>query len=134
MPSDPTFLNWTTEPAVYMPQVLTVADENVRPTCAIGGVSSFGIVARQFALGPGSVVSVATAQLFAGNDLTYSVSFTPALSNGDTIVINPATGEVTGRVGTVFPPAHDTSYTVTVTASNACGSASAAPFIMELDF
>lgn len=132
--NDPNFLNWVSDPAVYMPQVLAKTDQNVQALCPLGGVFSYGILSDQFVLGPGASVTFATAQLFVGNELTYSVQFTPALSFGDSITINSTTGEITARVGTVFPPAHDTTYVVTVTATNSCGSATSRPFLIRLDF
>lgn len=133
-PNDPRFLDWVTDPAVYMPQVLAVADQNVTALCPQGGVFVFGILSDVFLLGPGATTTIATAQLFVGNNLRFSVSFTPALSFGDVIAIDPITGVITATVGTTFPPAHINTYVVTVTATNACGSATSRPFLITLDF
>lgn len=134
VPNDPRFLNWVTDPAVYMPQVLALADQNVRATCPGGGVFVFGVLSDVFLLGPGSTTTFPSAQLFVGNNLTFSINISPAPGFGDVIFINPTTGDVTAIVGTQFPPFHDTIYTVTVTATNRCGSATSKPFLIELEF
>jgi hypothetical protein len=121
---DKDFLSWVAVPAVYMPQVLAVVDE--KQVCAAGSAPTFS--------GPiGPDVSVddnpfnfQTAPFFSGSNLTYTMV---AIDNNDpsdsSISINSTTGEITVITGFI-----GSNYTVTVTATNACGSATSDTFNM----
>lgn len=118
-PIDQGFLNWVNDPAVYMPQVLAIVDQ--RLSCTDGSAPTLiSTIPNQIVSAAGVPVVVALAPFFSGGNLTYSISVTPALTGGDSITINPTTGELTllyGGDGTRV-------YAVTVTATNGCGSVS----------
>lgn len=115
MPINDHFLPWTAKPAVYMPQVLAIVDENVttRPNC-VDGISPLNIatIPTQNIAG---TVDIPTAQAFIGTNLVFSIISNATLPNA--AVINPVTGVVTAT-------ALEDSFQVTVIARNACGSAS----------
>lgn len=104
------FLAWTSNPAVYMPQVLAIADG--RLVCAAGtGPMLISAIPDDTDT---EVDTFNITSHFSGDNLTYSlVSTTPALSGDDTITVSPG-GVVSFDVST--------QYTVTVMAANACGS------------
>lgn len=127
---DPGFVTWTAKPAVYLPQVLAIPDEKVlvlrthsetnacdslRPV-VIGSIPTQVTVAL-------ITLFVPTAQVFQGNDLTFSLSVvqTAGPVQGTTISINTATGVVEVSPD---PGVSDQLFNVTVTATNQCGSAS----------
>lgn len=110
------FLAWTADPAVYMPQVLAVADPRYSLTCPVLPAVVGTIPAQVVPFG--APVTVATAQAFTpGTGLFYTVSATPA-PGLNTVTINSTTGAVTL---TSSPDGGAT--TVTVTAANSCGIA-----------
>ncbi len=117
------FLNWTSDPGVYMPQVLAIVDQRVT-TCEFGIPTFIGTIANVEETGGfGSPISIPTASHFTGHNLTFAISsITPALAAGDTLVINPNTGVITGSIFT------ENVYSVVVTASNPCGLASSNAF------
>jgi hypothetical protein len=111
------FLTWTTTPAVYMPEVLAIPD----PTPAVCVPPTFsGTIPPN---NTSTSFSFPTAPFFTGNNLTYSITFTPD-SPPFEISISPTTGVVTVTPGGFFSP-------VTVTATNRCGSASSNAFLVE---
>lgn len=106
------FMDWIATPAVYMPQVLAIVDEDVTNVCT-DVVSTVGSIDPQ----PATFTFSAAGFFSATGTLTYSLSIDPALTGGDSIVIDANTGVVTGVTNGI------TTYTVTITAANLCGSA-----------
>lgn len=116
-------LAWTANPAVYLPQVLAIPDDQViipdpaDPICT--PVPAF---TARFADVSGTSpydASVDASTHFSGAGLHYSISVAPALVAPDSITINANTGVITIQSRNA-----PTNYTVTVTAANLCGSAS----------
>jgi hypothetical protein len=128
--------NWVSDPAVYMPQVLAISDEAVNINiqgpagCGDGNVVLIGPIPdppdADVTFGPVTVV-VPTAPFFTGNNLVFSethvsvVPFPPPFNIQPIISINSSTGVVSVTGGDVSPA----TVTMNVTASNACGSATA---------
>lgn len=110
---------WVATPAVYLPQVLAIPDEKVSFSNVCQAPLVVGILGN---LNPvTSVTTVPTAQVFSGQGpLTFSVAFTSDNPTSSTVVINQA-GFV--RI-TPFIGGTDVLLTITVTATNVCGSAS----------
>jgi len=112
------FLDWTADPAVHMPQVLAIADEKVvvpDPYCALPVVTA--PLPNTGAINGGTVVIDAAAAFTPAAGLTYTFTHT-ALPGGATVTGNvPAAGDVTIHAGAPG------SFTVSVTATNSCGSA-----------
>lgn len=144
-------LAWTGTPAVYMPQVLAVADQRVTSLCTTTGFLPSLISPIPDAIGNQGVYDPTTdiprsfnsPTHFSGNNLTYAItSITAApIGGGDPSVcyiglippqifaINPTTGVVTL---TVLNGGGDCIWSVTVQASNEC-SAVADTFDVEID-
>lgn len=117
-------LGWTAKPAVYMPQVLAIADSRVTPVApACTGTVTYTGPANIDNLLSGNSFVVNYAPLFAGDaPITYSEVTTVSNGTGNPsdCSINSSTGVLTcTNIGNGF-------YLVTVTATNACGSASKA--------
>lgn len=118
-PVDQAFLNWVNDPAVYMPQVLAIVDQ--RSGCSDGAPPVQTATIPSLAIGTlGPSAPIPLAPYFSGSGITYTYSVTPALSGGDIISVDPITGvlSITNEGDGVRV------YTVVVTASNNCGSAS----------
>ncbi|MBA2651108.1 MAG: hypothetical protein H0U73_02380 [Tatlockia sp.] len=131
------FSSWVAEPAIYLPQVLAISDEKifvpVAPPTPCTGVTLIGAIPDQSTT---TQITIATAPFFSGSSpLNFSVTFVPPPPDSGvediTVTIDPSTG-----VLTIIPGAAGEEYTfpVTVTARNACGTASTtftvvAPFI-----
>lgn len=114
-------LAWTSTPAVYLPQVLAIADgKTTFPGCPDGAVPTFIGTIPDLTSNTGSF---SVASFFTGNNLIYAVSTTTPLAVGDTISINSA-GVITYSF-TNNPP-----YDVIVTATNRCGSITSNTFTL----
>lgn len=118
-------VSYTADPAVYLPQVLAIPDEDVQipaPSCTnVPTLTGVPIPALSAPVG-GSDTSAA-APSFAGSGITFSISPpTPALPAGDTLTINPTTGVITADNQSGSTSAQDV--TATVTATTSCGSVS----------
>ena len=118
--ADP-FLDWTADPAVHMPQVLAIPDEEVlRPSCQPGVpsvISTLPPVIVDF----DTVTSFDVAAAFSpGSGLTYTVTTTGPLLGTVVTPNSPVPGDVT--IDTTGTSGDGTDFTVLVTASNSCGS------------
>jgi hypothetical protein len=120
--------SWINEPAIYLPQVLAIADSSVdlpqpppAPTCS--PLILVGTIPQQTMVSP---TMIPTNNIFSGTPpFTYTVSIsdvstgavTPTVSidSFGTILVNP---NPTGTGGVNY------TFTVNVTATNACGTAS----------
>lgn len=113
----PSISKWTSKPAVYLPQVLAIPDQRVTTTSCIapaliGTLPDLPDVSED--------TTIETSTVFSGSGLTYSMSISPDPAPSD-VTINPATGSI------FIDPAgggETVTWTVTVTATNSCGSAS----------
>lgn len=121
-----TFLEWTSIPAVKMPQVLAIADEQVRKVPGCIPPTFNGTIADQIAVA-GSILTFNSPSQFSGANLTYSETHVNTAGATPTISINPTTGVLTATAGS------GSVNSVTITATNACGSVSSNTFIAELD-
>ncbi len=117
-PRNSGFENWVSEPAVYVPQVLTKTEEKIEPnTCPNGIKATFlgGLNPNQTTFS--GIGNVNFAPYFSGTDLTYAIaSISPAFSGTDTVTIDPITGVLSFNSDT-------TLYHVVVSATNSCGIA-----------
>jgi len=104
---------WISEPAVYMPQVLAISDEEICTPPTLSGVPDSFI---SIAVNPGATAEYPTALFFSSGDsvLTFSATGLPAGS-----FIDPVTGIVTLVNNVPFP---GSSGTIFVTATDDCGS------------
>ncbi len=121
---DHDLINWMSNPAVYMPQVLAVTDQHIHPICPVGNIPIALATIPDFELTEGlspPVVNFTVAPSFGGKGLTYTLLVSPALVNGDNITINPKTGVVTATNGLVLDALD--IYTISVIAQNPCGAA-----------
>lgn len=114
---------WTADPAVYMPQVLAITDENVvsPPSCAL--VTLVTPIPDQGTFSVDGSFSVAGN--FAGRNITYTITTSSATpdANGNNATIDPTTGLVSITAGDVAE-----TFFLNVTATNACGSVSSGFF------
>jgi len=126
------FKKWTSDPAVYMPQVLTVQDQSILittppPSCALIIPSLLSVIANQGTFTVDSTFPVAPN--FGGDNLTYSITpITPFI--GSTVTINSATGVVSVHI--VHGPV-TVSGTFTVTATNCLGAITSNIFTITLN-
>ena len=128
-PVSDNLLAWTAQPAVYLPQVLSIVDPNVitpTPPCPPGAlpklISSIPNITVPFG---GASLNVDESVHFSGSNLIFSlVSVAPVNPN----ITVSSTGVLQVRTGSiVFVP-----YTVVIQASNACGSVLSNPFTYTL--
>lgn len=109
------FLTWASDPAVYLPQVLAIPDEDI--VCSAPPPVAISTLTLDDVTGTSTInTSVAFTP---GSGLTYSiVAITPTPSPGQTVTINSTTGVVTAVNGA------GTTNTVVVTigARNICGA------------
>lgn len=136
MPVNQDLQTWTADPAVYMPQVLAIPDEAVRvttvhrpsgPVCT-PPINLGQIPSQTFPNGFESTDSINTAPYFGNTQgVTYSatglptqppVSHASAIPVPSGLSIDSVTGMISGTYSGFFVD------TVTVTATNACGSTS----------
>lgn len=123
---------WTSNPAIYMPQVLAIPDEGLVITTP---VTSCGLTAPSFLTpitdhGPfiGDDSFPVTAN-FGGPDLTYTINTeTPFTTPGNDVTIDPTSGLIS--IATV--PSVD-STTISVTATNCTGSVTSNTFVVSID-
>lgn len=117
-PRNSGFENWISEPAVYVPQVLTKTEEKIEPnTCPNGIRAAFlgGLNPDQTTFS--GIGNVNFASYFSGTDLTYAItSISPAVSAPNVVTIDPTTGVLSFNVS-------GTLYDVVVSATNSCGTA-----------
>lgn len=113
------FTSWMSEPAVYMPQVLAIADQrDVNKNICTAATPTFaGPIPNQ--LGRGTITFNSPTH-FTGDNLVYTLTHTntPGSGSRPTITINPGTGVVTWKSN-----GHSWSTTMTITATNPCGVA-----------
>ena len=136
-------LGWVTDPAVHMPQVLAIPDEQLSLVCNAGQVPTLLSALPNFNGASGDTIVDFNAHIFnspthfGGAQLKYSLStsivFTsgpPPTPSGSLIFsINSTTGAVTLEANTDIS---DTEYMLTIVAANACGSTSSS-FLVEID-
>jgi Putative Ig domain len=109
---------WVAEPAVYIPQVLAIAVRHECPPPAVIGTGLGNIGNLAFPVGPLLISLNAYFTSQSGQFLTF---FASGLPSG--ITLNPATGVISGIVVDAAPPTGNLGvYTVTVTATDPCGS------------
>ncbi len=115
VPVSDDLLAYTSDPAVYMPQVLAIPDQQVVDGCPVNQPSFTGTIAGQTS-GPASTQTYNSPTQFVGDGLTYSVSFVQTTGAGfpTTVTVNSSTGVVTAR-GT------RSTNNITITATNPCG-------------
>lgn len=116
---------WVATPAVYLPQVLAIPEENVSfplncaPPRLIGTLPNLPDLITD--------ATIQTSQVFAGGPFTFSkiVSPSPAPSS---VSINPTSGVIT--IDTVRDRFATHTFLITVTATNACGSTPTSFFVV----
>ena len=130
------FKKWTSDPAIYMPQVLAITDEKLQtttptPSCALLAPALLSAIA-----GPPLFHvdgTFPTAANFSGDNLTFTITqvtpFAPFPTPTTTVTINPTTGVVSVHDG--LPPAQ-TNGTFTVTATNCLGSVTSNVFTISV--
>lgn len=121
VPAAPTddFLPWTANPAVYMPQVLAIVDPRFisTNTCPPGSAPT-ALAIPDFSDISGDIV---LTPFFTGANLTYTVTVDGPIVPGDFVSIS-------GNVLSYSAFEKEGPYDVTVTATNACGSATSNTF------
>lgn len=107
---------WASTPAVYMPQVLAIAESRVNlPPVCLNGVPALVSDVQNFV---GDALFAPITQHFSGQNLTYSiVSITPALTTANFIEITDD-----GRLFISLLPGNTTVYSVVARAANDCGA------------
>jgi hypothetical protein len=129
-PSPNPLARWVSVPAIYVPQVLAVADEAVSvgiipPACNLPIVVQ--TIPNVFIEAPDNV-DIPTAYAFSSaSPLTYSITNTDPGEN--TLTIDPSTGIINVVAPGFVVPFR--SITVNLTARNSCGPASTS-FIIEI--
>lgn len=118
------FVNWVGNPAVYMPQVLAIADGRTT-LCEAPDVIASAIPPVEDVTAPNFTFDVPTASSFNGNGSTLTFSMVQEtnmdLGTPPVITINSTTGVVTIQT---FDQPYSGVSNITVTASNGCKSAS----------
>lgn len=125
-PVSDNLLAWTADPAVYMPQVLAIADSSFQIQCS-GPIKYIGptnpATLPPFDGFPESPFTFNFGPLFKGTPILYSlhVTVSPSTPEGhpSDFSINPQTGVLSYNVTDVGG-----AYTITVTGTNSCGKAS----------
>lgn len=112
------FIGWVGDPAVHMPQVLAISDQQFNRTCTAptfsGTIPDFIITTDHYAL----------TQNFTGSNLIYSINFNGQPNNGSlTIAGSNLVGD-----GLVNPFPGGGYDGISITATNACGSATSNAF------
>jgi len=139
-PISDNFKKWTSDPAVYMPQVLAIPDESLLittptstpiPICALIAPTFLSAI-------PGPPLfhadgSFPVASHFAGDHLTYTITqitpFAPFPTPATTVTIDSVTGIVSVHDGL---PLAETSATFTVTATNCLGAVTSNVFTISV--
>lgn len=124
------FLAWTSDPAVYLPQVLAIPDEDVvipDPQCSATPPTVIGTIADAV-VGATPVTRDGAAAFSPSSGLTYSVSVSPALTPPSSVTINSSTGLITITNGEGVTRV----VTITVTATNVCGATASTTFTATL--
>lgn len=121
------FTSWAAKPAVYMPVVLAVMDEQVQVQSIVcTSTPTFSGTIGDFTETVANITTtVPTAGFFTGKNLTYTISFVNiGLVDGSTISVNPSTGVVSLTSGPNSPPLllGGGDYNIVVTATNPCGA------------
>ncbi len=118
------FIDFLATPAVYLPQVLAVPDEQV--SHCIAGPMLYTDIGDNIPGGFGfeGPVDVALNSYFTGNELTYTINYHGQPNNGSLVVVN---GRLIGNNN--YPGGEYSS--ITVVAHNACGSANSNTFIVR---
>ncbi len=117
-PINDNLLAWTADPAVYMPQVLAIVDERVTNTCTADVRLVSPIPDQGTFRGDGSF---SVASNFSGSNITYSLTTVPVSPDADG---NAVTIDSAGVIHVTTAVDSTETFTVTVTASNGCSSAS----------
>ena len=125
-------LKWTTVPAIYMPQVLAIAEERfaVVPVFAVCVPPT---VTRIPDVDTGAPFTYPLTTNFSGTNLVYTLNFNTGFNNGSlrisgsTLIGNGSLG------GGGSPPFYNPifGYSVTITATNACGSVTSNTFFVS---
>lgn len=116
-------VKYTATPAVYMPQVLAIAED----LCA--GVGLTGVAIPPMTVDSGATVTANAAPSFSpSSGLTYTITPNTPVIPLNTLSINPTTGVITATGG-----GNTQTVIATVTASNGCASASTTVTINYLD-
>jgi len=104
---------WTSTPAVYMPQVLAVSEERIsRPSFCLNGMPKFLSAISNIT----STGVVNLAPHFSGGNLRFALaSIQPAVNPSDAVLVSPR-----GQLFNIIMSGN--VYTVTVSATNNCGS------------
>ncbi len=115
-PADP-FVNWVSDPAVRMPTVLAIADQDVTRGCALGTITNIATLPPQVIVG---FTNFPTAQLFAGTVTNFSIMSVTKSNPAD---IADVTIDTTTGVVTVDPGNVPGTLTIVVAANNGCSTA-----------
>lgn len=108
-------VKYTAAPAVYMPQVLAIAEEDI---CT--GTTLTGVPIPSITVGGGDTATANAAPSFSpSSGLTYTITPNATLIGANALSINPTTGVITANGG-----GNEQIITATVTANNGCASAS----------
>lgn len=105
---------YTSDPAVYMPQVLAIPEEQVTG-CPFGQPTFTGTITGQTSA-PDTIQTYNSPTQFGGSNLTYSVAYTQTSGIGTktTVTLNSKTGVVTAT-------GVRSTTNITITATNPCG-------------
>lgn len=82
---------WTAKPAVYIPEVLAIPDEQVGG-CIFGVPTFVGLIPDQTTAGGGVTVVLDTSAFFTGANLVFSIVTSAAPAPGNTLTFDTATG------------------------------------------
>ena len=112
VPVHDSLLSYASDPAVYMPQVLAIPDQEKTQSCPFGRPTFSGTIGNQTSA-PNTTQTFNSPTQFAGTDLAYSVSAINTGAGTSTTTINPnGVVTVTGLRSTT---------SITVTATDPCG-------------
>ncbi len=118
------FAQWAKRPAVYLPQVLAIADQRMRQekssSCgSIPPVFNGPVVDQRFPWDSGNIV-VSTGSFFTGTNLTYSANISSISGPLSKMRIDSTTGDVIYNGD--YPDPDNDVYQVIVTATDSCGN------------
>lgn len=111
--------NWLSKPAVYLPQVLAITDEEVQvqPLSCPDGIPPTLIedIEDQLTISGAGIVDI--APFFSGSGLRFTLdSISPALEAPDTVTVSPS------GILTFDTSVNLNFYDITIRATNSCGS------------